>query len=76
MPIVSYRPMAAAIAVFVPTPSVDDTITGSRTPVGDRERRPEPAEAAEDLRPARRLDGRPHQRHRAVAGGHVHAGPA
>ncbi len=34
MPIVSYRPMAAAIAVFVPTPSVDDTMTGSRTPSG------------------------------------------
>ena len=34
IPIVSSRPIAAAIAVFVPTPSVDETITGSRYPAG------------------------------------------
>ena len=31
---VSNRPSAAAIAVFVPTPSVDETMTGSRMPSG------------------------------------------
>ena len=31
---VSRRPRAAAIAVLVPTPSVEDTITGSRYPSG------------------------------------------
>jgi len=29
-PIVSYRPSAPAIAVFVPTPSVEETSTGDR----------------------------------------------
>ena len=42
MPIVSYRPSAQAIAVFVPTPSVDDTMTGSRNPGGIATAEPNP----------------------------------
>ena len=47
MPIVSNRPSAAAIAVFVPTPSVDDTSTRLAVAGRDRERAAEPAEPAE-----------------------------
>ena len=42
IPIVSRRPIAWAIAVLVPTPSVDDTITGSRYPGGIATADPKP----------------------------------
>jgi hypothetical protein len=46
MPIVSKRPSAAATAVLVPTPSVDETTTGSRIPGGIVNAEPNPPRPA------------------------------
>ena len=51
---VSNRPVAVATIAFVPTPSVDETSTGSRTAAVEREQRTEPADVAEHLGPGGR----------------------
>ena len=64
------------MAVFVPTPSVEDTITGFAVARRDRDRAAEPAEAAEDLRAPRRLDRLAHQLDRPLPRRDVDAGRA
>ena len=74
MPIVSSRPIAAAIAVLVPTPSVDETMTGSRMPGGIATADPNPPRPPITSGRRVRRHGRAHQLDRALARGHVHPG--
>ncbi len=62
------------IAVFVPTPSVEETSSGSSIAGRDRHGRGETTKTAHDLRPPGRLDVGPHQLDRAVAGGDIDPG--
>ena len=70
----SKRPTAVAIAVLVPTPSVD--ADEQRFAVAGRHghRPAEAAEAAHDLRASRRGDVAAHQFDRAIARRHINAG--
>ena len=58
MPIVSKRPVATATSSFVPTPSVEDTSTGSRYPDGTATSEPnEPMSASTSGRNVDRASG-------------------